>query len=270
MRGYSSQRGVFAILVLLFVIAVHSASVPAPRCNARANSTVKITVIPDQRVRRADDSLGQHTGKIAPRCNARANSTVKITVVEDQRVRRAEDSLGEHTSNIAPRCNARLNSTINATVIHVDRIRRADNSPGGQSSGSASSQGEHPGPPPAIDLTPYIQAGQAGAAYLRASDQQITVDLIAKGKLKPGEQLASKFTDVRAFRSSGWDEVDETPRLQQDDFIYAVPFPEALQSLGISDKARPSGRNKGTLYKHTIPWTRDSRQMMVSVFLVSQ
>lgn len=232
----------------------------APRCNARANSTINATVIHVERVRRAVASIP------APQCNARANSTLNITVIQADVVRRTAASIH------APRCNARTNSTINTTVIQVERIRRADKSPGGQSgqsSGSGGSQGEHSGAPGALDLTPYIQKGQAVAAYLRASDEQIIADLVAKGKLKPGEQLASRFTDVSEFRSSGWDAMDGTPRLAQV-FVEYVPFLTAFRSLGISSEARPRGNNERMVYEHIHPWVRDGRTMQVSGCLSSR
>ena len=48
MRGSGSWPAVSALLVLLFVVAIHSASIPAPRCNVKFNSTLKITEIPDE------------------------------------------------------------------------------------------------------------------------------------------------------------------------------------------------------------------------------
>jgi len=46
-RGRGSWAIVSTLLALLFVGAVHSASIPAPRCIAKSNSTLKITEIPD-------------------------------------------------------------------------------------------------------------------------------------------------------------------------------------------------------------------------------
>jgi hypothetical protein len=46
-RGCGSWAIVSSLLVLLFAGAIHSASIPAPRCIAKFNSTLKITEIPD-------------------------------------------------------------------------------------------------------------------------------------------------------------------------------------------------------------------------------
>jgi hypothetical protein len=270
MRGYGSQPGVFAISVLLFFITVHSASVPAPRCNARANSTVKITVVEDQRVRRADDSPGEHTSNIAPRCNARSSSTVNATandrVIHVDHIRRADKFLGTNKTITAPRCNARLNSTIRITELQVDRFRRADHSSGGLSPeyGSSEDEGSNASSEKIpINYADYVSHGRLANVYMRASDADVTANLVAKGKLRQGEQLASTFTEVGAFASNGWSSQNATPTLAKV-FKHDVPFHLALQALGLSEQARPQGKNELISYHHELPWTLDGRPMQVS------
>lgn len=298
-RADGSRPIVFIILVLLFVGAVCPARLPgfipasipaprydtrvsatinatasqaslvrhaaasslAPRCNVRANSTINATVIQADLVRRAAANIS------APQCNARANSTLNITVIEPGIVRRAAADV------LAPRCNARANSTINATVIQVGRIRRADKPPSGQSSehGSSGTPSDDDDFSDAsseklpIDYPSYVQAGRLVDAYMRAPDAQITADLVKKGKLRQGEQLASRFKEVGTFADNGWVLTDDTPLLVElfDDY---APFRTALRALGLSDQARPQGKNELNEYLHTSHWLRNGRAMEVSLY----
>lgn len=268
-RGHGRRPIVFIILVFLFVGAVCPTRLPAiipprisaPSCNARANSTVNVTVIRPDLVRRAASNIS------VPRCNARANSTVNITVIQDDLVRRTAASIH------APRCNARANSTINATVIQVERIRRADKPPSGQSSehGSSGTPSDDDYLSDAsseklpIDYPSYVQAGRHVNAYMRAPDAQITADLVKKGKLRADEQLASRFTNVGAFADNGWVLTDDTPTLliHFNDF---APFRTALRALGLSDQARPQGKNELNEYLHTSQWLRNGRRIEASQY----
>jgi hypothetical protein len=266
LRGCGSRPIVTTILILLLVIAAHSASITGPRCNARSNSTVKITVIPTQRIRRADDPPQEHRSSIAPRCNARFNSTANATVIHVDRIRWADKYLATNKTTSAPKCNARLNSTISITKIQGDRFRRADSALGQESleagnsevSGSDASSEKTP-----INYAYYGSSGRLADAYMRASDAHVTADLVAKGKLRQGEQLASRYTDVGAFSINGWNTQDNTPTLLQD-FGHYVPFRTAFQSLGLSVQARPQGKNELVAHRHTLPWSLDGRPMQLS------
>jgi hypothetical protein len=189
-------------------------------------------------------------------------------------------------SKLAPRCKARYNSTAsagNATAIKVGPVRRADNSPGDTSMGSGSeSSGSSSGggsefsdsvpPPPlsVVDLAPYIRQGGLAAAYMRASDEDVTADLVSKGKLQAGQTIASPFTDHSAFKNNGWEESDASEDLQGAEFELYVSFLSALKSLGISTQAKPKGNQQNTVYEHRLPWMRNGQSMNVSVVPASQ
>jgi hypothetical protein len=156
------------------------------------------------------------------------------------------------------------------------RLRRADNSPGGTSEESGSSQSDDSNKskgsngratlPPlnAVHLAPYIRHGEVAAAYMRASDEGITADLVRKRVFEPGQKLASPFTDHSAFKSSGWEEWDALDLIQGTSFDSYVPFSAALQSLGISNKPQPEGKLEYTTYEHRLPWKRNGQTMNVS------
>lgn len=164
--------------------------------------------------------------------------------------------------------------------VQSARVRRADNSPGSASLESGSEEGsegsdpnllkESPPPPPleTVDLAPYIQQGALVASYMRASDEEVTADLVKKGKLQSGGRIASQFTDVSALKTSGWNAFDDLEIMPQGVFELIVPFTGALQSLGISDAPRPEGKNDGTSFEHTIPWEHNRQPMKVSGFPV--
>lgn len=135
-------------------------------------------------------------------------------------------------------------------------IRRVDKPPG---EGPA----EEGHPPPDYSYDAYVRQGALFALYLRSSDAQVTEDLVSKGKLQAGQQLASPFTDISAFRSSGWEELDRTSRLAHD-FTDYVPFHAAFRSLGISDQGRPDGKNELLVYQHTLEWQQGHHLMEVS------
>ena len=160
--------------------------------------------------------------------------------------------------------------------VQSARLRRADNSPGGASEESGSSQsddsnesegsnGRAPLPPlNAVHLAPYIRHGEVAAAYMRASDEEITADLVRKGVYTSGQKLASPFTDHSAFKSSGWEEGDALDIIQGPAFDWYVPFSDALQSLSISNKPQPEGKLEHTTYEHRLPWKRNGQTMNVS------
>jgi len=202
------------------------------------------------------------------------------------RVRRDEKAPSVNPSKVAPRCKARYNSTAsagNATTIKVGRVRRADNSPGDTSMGSGSEGSESSSgggsefsdsvpPPPlsVVDLAPYIRQGGLAAAYMRASDEDVTADLVSKGKLQAGQTIASPFTDHSAFKNNGWEESDASEDLQGAEFEWYVSFLSALKSLGISTQAKPKGNQQNTVYEHRLPWVRNGQTMNVSVVPASQ
>jgi hypothetical protein len=115
-----------------------------------------------------------------------------------------------------------------------------------------------------VPLTDYIRQGGIAAAYTRASDDAVTADLVKKSRLKPGERIASPFTDHSAFQSNGWEESDVAEDIQGVEFGHHVPFINALQSLGISTQAQPKGNHQNTLYEHRLPWLRNGKSMQVS------
>jgi hypothetical protein len=134
----------------------------------------------------------------------------------------------------------------------------------GHGSGSGTSAVEpDSGDESLIDYDSYVSEGIEIAKYLELSDDEVFAALEASGHLKPDEQLASPFTDVSAFKSNGWDMRDSTPELLKD-FNGQAPFPTALKSLGISDKARPQGKHEFTEYEHTLPYMLDGKQERVS------
>jgi hypothetical protein len=115
-----------------------------------------------------------------------------------------------------------------------------------------------------IPLTEYIRQGGVATAYTRASDEEVTADLVQKNRLEPGEEIASPFIDHNAFKSNGWEESDVAEDIQGVEFGHHVPFINALQSLGISTQAQPKGNHQNTLYEHRLPWLRNGKQMQVS------
>ena len=150
-----------------------------------------------------------------------------------------------------------------AQTSNAGRIRRANNPPGGASSGSGNPKAALS--PHITDLADNIQDGGLVAAYMRASEGEITADLVTKGKLSSGGTIASQFTDVSAFQSSGWEESDATEKLRGEKGLgKKLHFVSALQSLGISDKAKPEGKQEYTKYDHVLPWVRDGQTMEVS------
>lgn len=160
--------------------------------------------------------------------------------------------------------------TTDAVVFDSDLTRRADSPPTGTPEESGFSEGDDSDESDFVQINyqNYVQQGGLVATYLRASDADITADLVSKGKLQSGEQLASHFTDVTAFRSNGWDEIDDTPRLAEI-FEEYVPFRSALRSLSVSGDARPKGKNERTMYQHTIPWYAAGRKIQVSILVTS-
>lgn len=269
--------------------APHPAKGTAPSCNAKLKFTLKITEVPNpHRVRREEKPPGGNPGHIAPRCNVKTNSTIKITEITDPHrvVRREEKPPGENGAKVAPRCKAKFNSTVSAgnagneTAIKVGRIRRADKPPASSSSEFDSNESEGaegsgqnlPSNAPhsdsdsisAVPLAPFIEQGALPASYMRASEQAVAADLVKKGKLRPGERIASQFTDVSAFKSNGWKETDGHRDARGVVMEWYVPFPNALRSLGISDTPRPQGKQEQQNYEHTLPWMRNGQSMKVS------
>lgn len=167
--------------------------------------------------------------------------------------------------------------------VQLARLRRADNSPGsaslkpgsnenvdsGGSDQSLLSQSQPPPPLQTVDLAPYIQEGAVVASYMRASDEEVTADLVRNNKLRPGGRIASQFTDVSALRTSGWNAMDSLEAIQGEFFDIYVPFPDALHSLGISDEPRPQGKNDHLVFEHTLRWQHNNQPMEVSGFPVS-
>jgi hypothetical protein len=248
------------------------------------------------RVRRDEKPPSVHPSKVAPRCNARYNSNGNATAIKVGRVRRADKSLGGASggsgsggsgqspggSSLAPGSGGTGNPQGGASL--ASGSGGSDRSPAGASlasgkggsgqselaaqgdlSASASSPPLH-----TVNLAPYIRQGALAATYMRASDEVITADLVQKGKLKSGERIASQFTDHSAFKSSGREEADDTEVIQGVFLPWVVPFSDALQSLGISNKARPAGKLEYTGYVHTLPWVRNGQSMQVSGCHASQ
>lgn len=125
---------------------------------------------------------------------------------------------------------------------------RADNPPPkygslghplGQSQGSSNSDS---GSESEIDFMEVVNNGALVLGYLSASVEQILADLASKGKLLPVSRLAGRFTEFSAFKQNGHSSGDLTDVLKED-FLAYVPIPNALQDLGLSDKARPEGKN---------------------------
>lgn len=112
----------------------------------------------------------------------------------------------------------------------------------------------------------YARKGALAAEYLKASDANVLADLVQKGKLPPGSGLVSRFTDVRDLAANGWAVRDVTQRLR-DGFEQYVPFRDALKDLGLSDSARPEGKNEFMDYEHTLNWHKDGQEMAVKLSL---
>lgn len=110
----------------------------------------------------------------------------------------------------------------------------------------------------------YARKGALAAEYLKASDLNVVADLVRKGKLPQGSGLASRFTDVRELAANGWAVRDVTQRLR-DGFEQYVPFRDALTNLGLSDSARPEGKNEFVDYEHTLIWHKDGQEMEVTL-----
>lgn len=160
-----------------------------------------------------------------------------------------------------------LTSTTNTAVIENTLTQRAHQTPTGSSEGSGGSEGDYSDESEdvVIDYDDYVHQGEVVARYLRSSDADIIADLVSKGKLQRGQQLASRFTDVSALRSNGWEGTDDTEVLKEY-FIEYAPFHAALRSLGVNDQARPDGKNERITYQHKIWWRKGGRLMQVSSF----
>lgn len=122
-----------------------------------------------------------------------------------------------------------------------------------------------------IDYAAVCRKGALANAYLQSDDETVLSDLLHKGRLPPGSQLASRFTDYAQLSSNGWDGNDDTERLDSLDLCEYIPFLDALQALGISTKPRTDGMLELWGYEHNLPWTRhDGKRVEVRTHRLNQ
>lgn len=143
-------------------------------------------------------------------------------------------------------------------------------SQGGESSkgsGQAPQGDSHEKKAPPTDYEKIVARGTRAAKYMQLPESDIVADLVKEKVASEGYKIASPFTNLDDLKKNGWNAINETNKIQKE-FALWVPFPNALEDLGMSDEAVPKGKNEFWSYDHVFEWVDSSDDEITEVRLV--
>ncbi|KAK5122394.1 hypothetical protein LTR85_003978 [Meristemomyces frigidus] len=118
--------------------------------------------------------------------------------------------------------------------------KRAD--PG---SGGGSDDGED-------DFNEYVCKGEILVQYMSMTEQEVTADLIRRGKLPAGGSSQSQYTQLANLQTNGWRRNPGNPNINAEELNFEgyLSLAAVLGSLGLSTSVAPSGDNELVSWEH--------------------
>ncbi|KAK4546125.1 hypothetical protein LTR36_002262 [Oleoguttula mirabilis] len=136
-----------------------------------------------------------------------------------------------------------------AVVSHVARQTTAKRPPFHKKRADAGSGSDNGAAE--LEFHDFVCKGDLLVQYMSMTVDQITADLLTRGKITAGGSSQSRYTQLVNLQTNGWRKNSVNPNIQDElNFDEYIPITDALTSLGLSTSKAPNGDNTLVAWEH--------------------